>query len=206
MSERLNPSQIVENDDRSDFPYAIDLVRFIRSNFGNHFCVGVAGYPEKHPKSKNVEDDIKYLKEKVSAGADFIITQASYDYEAFKNFSKLCKTSNVNVPIIPGIFIIPSYKSFIAMSKFCDVPLSPSVLTILTKIKNNDIAVKEFGIHHATMLTKNILSDNENLFRGFHIFSLNDLQLVKEVLRRLELFKPRLEYPLLTNYFVKETK
>ncbi|XP_018577537.1 methylenetetrahydrofolate reductase [Anoplophora glabripennis] len=192
-----DPSQIKEKDDaKCDFPYAADLVKFIRAHFGNYFCIGVAGYPDKHPYSVNLEEDVYYLKEKVSNGADFIITQASYDYESFKNFSKRCKESGINLPIIPGIFIISSYKTLINMSKFCAVPISAEVLKIVGKNKDNPKAVREFGIHHTTELMKCILRETGYNFRGVHIFSLNDLELVVEVIKRLGLFGPRLEYPL----------
>lgn len=132
----------------------------------------------------------------MSNGADFIITQASYDYKSFVAFIKRCRESGVNLPILPGIFIINSYKTLIGMSKFCAVPISPEVLSVVSSNRDNNEAVREFGIYHTTQLMKNILSDKEHDFRGIHIFSLNDLNLVKEVIQRLGLFKPRLEYPL----------
>lgn len=139
---------------------------------------------------------IKQYSFQVSSGADFIITQASYDYESFVRFIKHCRESGVSLPIIPGIFIISSYKTLIGMSKFCAVPISPEILSIVSKNKDNNRAVREFGIHHTTQLVKNILADKEHDFRGVHVFSLNDLNLVKEVVKRLGFFKPRLEYPL----------
>lgn len=65
------------------FNYSVDLVKFIREKYGDFFCIGVAAYPEVHLEAKSREDDIRYLKEKVDAGADFIITQLFYDNEIF---------------------------------------------------------------------------------------------------------------------------
>lgn len=65
------------------FNYAVDLIKFIRATYGDYFCIGVAGYPEVHLQASNRDDDIKYLKDKVDAGADFIITQLFYDNEIF---------------------------------------------------------------------------------------------------------------------------
>ncbi|KAJ8917527.1 hypothetical protein NQ315_005576 [Exocentrus adspersus] len=192
-----DPSQVVERDDtKCCFSYAADLVRFIKLHFGDYFGIAVAGYPDRHPQSVNLEQDIHFLKHKISCGADFIITQASYDYGSFTSFYKVCKSSGIHLPIVPGVFVISSYKSLIGISKICSVTVPADILSIVSKNKHNAETVREFGIHQATELIKSILSDREHCFKGVHIFSLNDLGLVKTVVERLGLFKPRLEYPL----------
>lgn len=96
--------------------YAVDLVKQIHDmNQGNYldssiekgaktdFCVGVAGYPEKHFESPNFQLDIQYLKEKIDAGASYIVTQMFFDNEKFFSFQKACKDAGIDVPIVPGI-------------------------------------------------------------------------------------------------------
>lgn len=81
--------------------HAIDLVKLIRDNFGDYFCIAVAGFPEGHPHSNNHTDEIKYLKAKVDAGADFILTQFFYDIDAFLEYVNKCKLEGIMCPIIP---------------------------------------------------------------------------------------------------------
>ncbi|RYH26319.1 5,10-methylenetetrahydrofolate reductase [archaeon] len=84
--------------------HAIDLVKLIRKEYGDFFCIGVAGFPEGHPHSKetNITQDILHLKEKVDAGADFVLTQFFYDPQIFLAYRDQCVSVGINVPIIPG--------------------------------------------------------------------------------------------------------
>lgn len=98
--------------------FASDLVKQIKNmNSGKYleelsetsptdFCIGVAGYPEKHLEAPNLDSDLKYLKQKVDAGADYIVTQMSFDNNKYFEFIKRCHTIGITVPIIPGIKII----------------------------------------------------------------------------------------------------
>jgi methylenetetrahydrofolate reductase (NADPH) len=77
--------------DSKKFNYASDLVRYIREKYGDYFCIGVAGYPEGHPDEEDKSLDLKYLKMKVDAGADFIVTQFFYDCDLFFKWTKKCR-------------------------------------------------------------------------------------------------------------------
>ena len=94
------------------FNYAIDLVRFIKETYGDYFTICVAGYPEVHLDAKSREDDIQRLKEKVDAGADFVITQLFFDNDIYFKWVDDCKLAGINVPIIPGIMPILGYDKF----------------------------------------------------------------------------------------------
>lgn len=88
------------------FKNAADLVRYIRKSYGDHFCICVAGYPETHLEAENPEKDLEYLKQKIEAGSDLIITQLFYDTQKFFDFVQRCRNIGITVPIIPGIMPI----------------------------------------------------------------------------------------------------
>lgn len=96
----------------SGFNHAVDLIRFIRENYGDYFCIVCAGYPEVHLEATSREDDIKYLKDKVDAGADFIITQLFYDNQVFLEWVSDCRKAGITCQIIPGLLPIIGYDRF----------------------------------------------------------------------------------------------
>lgn len=94
------------------FKNAADLVRYIWKNYGDHFCICVAGYPETHLDAESSEMDLEYLKQKIEAGSDLIITQLFYDTKIFLDFVQKCWNIGITVPIIPGIMPIQNYDGF----------------------------------------------------------------------------------------------
>jgi methylenetetrahydrofolate reductase (NADPH) len=109
------------------------------------FCIGVAGYPEKHFESPNLDTDFKYLKLKVDLGAEFIVTQMFYDNEKYKIFVEKCRANGINVPIIPGLKPITNSKQLISLPKtfHLDIPLALSEAISDCKSEKE---VKEVGI------------------------------------------------------------
>ena len=98
--------------------YAVDLVRLIREWYGEYFCIAVAGHPEGHLLQKDSpQQELVYLKEKVDAGADFILTQFFYDTTIFIDFVTRCRQVGITCPIIPGIMPIPNYSNFKLMTE-----------------------------------------------------------------------------------------
>lgn len=97
------------------FCYAIDLVAFIKKHFP-HMCVGVAGFPEGHPETKNRLQEIEHLKAKVDAGADYIITQLFFDNRDYYDFCERCELAGITVPIIAGIMPVISRSGMIRMA------------------------------------------------------------------------------------------
>ncbi|XP_076687303.1 methylenetetrahydrofolate reductase (NADPH) isoform X2 [Andrena cerasifolii] len=169
-----------------DFPYAADLVRFIRNQFGDTFCISVAGYPEMHPESPSKELDLLYLKEKVDAGADFIITQIVFEADVFIKFANDCKEIGINVPIIPGILPIPNYATFEKMVKICNVRVPQNILNTLESIKRDDHEVRNYGTELATNIIKELIASKTTY--GFHLFTLNRTSLSSEICDKLGIF------------------
>lgn len=111
------------------------------------FCIGVGGYPEKHFEAPNLKTDIKYLKNKIDAGAHYIVTQMFFNNDHFFNFVKLCKEEGINVPIIPGIKILTTKKHLTSLPKdfIIDIPEELS-----EEILNSDSKhTQEIGINWA---------------------------------------------------------
>eukprot|EP01128_Nolandella_sp_AFSM9_P010224 TRINITY_DN7037_c0_g1_i1.p1 TRINITY_DN7037_c0_g1~~TRINITY_DN7037_c0_g1_i1.p1 ORF type:complete len:841 (-),score=260.30 TRINITY_DN7037_c0_g1_i1:78-2600(-) len=169
------------------FENAIDLVKYIRKNYGDYFCISVAGYPEKHVDCESYELDLQNLKAKVDAGADLIITQLFYDIDAFFKFVKDCRDLGITVPILPGIMPIRNYGSLIRMCKLGGSNLPQSILDDLEPIKDDDRAVQQYGVKQCAEMCQKLLDGG---VPGLHFYTLNLERMTKEVLMKLELVKP----------------
>ncbi|MDA3881382.1 MAG: methylenetetrahydrofolate reductase [NAD(P)H] [Prolixibacteraceae bacterium] len=122
------------------------------------FCIGVAGYPEKHFEAPNLETDLEYLKMKVDAGADYIVTQMLFDNQKYYQFVEKCRNAGINVPIIPGIKPIAVKNQLTVLPKIFSIDLPDELAKALAKCKNNDEAKKvgtEWAIYQAKDLVKN---------------------------------------------------
>nr|CAG8545434.1 5695_t:CDS:10 [Entrophospora candida] len=167
-----------------EFQYAIDLVRFIKKEYGDYFCIGVAGYPEGYPESNNKSQDLLYLKEKVDAGADFIISQLFYDVDLFINWEKNCRKIGISVPIIPCIMPIQGYHSFRRITNLCKIYIPPQILNDLEPIKHDDQAVKDYGVNLAISIINKLYKEHKIL--GFQLCTMNLEKSIKLILERLK--------------------
>lgn len=120
LALRGDPPKGTETWEKTEggFQYAIDLIKFIKQEFGDYFGIGVAGYPQGHPDG-NYEEDLKFLKLKVDAGAEFIVTQLFYDVDQFLDFVKDCRKIGITVPILPGKLFFRNKIRYYANSYFC---------------------------------------------------------------------------------------
>lgn len=119
----------------NQFKHAIDLVKYIRQQHGDTFCIGVAGYPEGHIDCPDKDQDIQYLKEKVDAGADFIVTQLFYDVDVFIQWLGKCRDRGIKAPVVPGIMPIPTYQNFRRMVNLCNIKVPKEIMKHLDEIK-----------------------------------------------------------------------
>jgi methylenetetrahydrofolate reductase (NADPH) len=173
--------------------YAVDLVKLIRQEYGDHFGVCVAGYPEGHPYG-SYEQDLKHLKEKVDAGADFVITQLFYDCDQYLNFVKNANKMGIHVPIVPGIMPIQSYGRWKRISQFCKIKVPDSIIKDLENInKEDDNEVRAYGIKLCIDMCKYLMNAG---VRGFHFYTLNLEKSVSKILEGLELVQENVPRPL----------
>lgn len=130
----------------------------LKNNTPLDFCIGVAGYPEKHFESPNKELDLKYLKQKVDAGADYIVTQMFFDNQVYYDFVDKCRKIGITVPIIPGIKPINLKNQLTVLPKIFSIDLPTELAIELAKCKDNEAARKvgtEWAIHQSKDLVAN---------------------------------------------------
>eukprot|EP01091_Cochliopodium_minus_P011384 TRINITY_DN3202_c0_g1_i1.p1 TRINITY_DN3202_c0_g1~~TRINITY_DN3202_c0_g1_i1.p1 ORF type:complete len:594 (-),score=196.68 TRINITY_DN3202_c0_g1_i1:158-1939(-) len=166
------------------FSYAIDLVKYIRKQYGDYFSIGVAGYPEGHPDGKSYEDDLDHLAEKVNAGADVIITQLFYDVDLFLKFVTDCRNKGIKCPILPGLMPIHTYGGFNRMISFCKTKVPEHIKQALEPIKNDDKKVKAYGVQLAIEMSEKLIKGG--IF-GLHFYTLNLETSCRKILQGLKL-------------------
>jgi methylenetetrahydrofolate reductase (NADPH) len=185
-----------EDDSNKDFTFAVDLVRYIRKQHGDYFCIGVAAYPEGHPADsfQDVQDpvrDLPYLVEKTVAGADFIMTQLTYDVEAYQKFENMLRNHESGVfktiPIIPGLMPIHSYKILTRVTKLSHVHIPDPIAKRMEELKHDDEAVKRAGVDIVSEIVGGIQELKSPGPRGFHFYTLNLEKTVSFILERCDL-------------------
>eukprot|EP00475_Leptophrys_vorax_P026547 TRINITY_DN3755_c0_g1_i1.p1 TRINITY_DN3755_c0_g1~~TRINITY_DN3755_c0_g1_i1.p1 ORF type:complete len:341 (+),score=85.76 TRINITY_DN3755_c0_g1_i1:65-1087(+) len=199
------------------FSCALDLVQFIRKEFGDTFGISVAGYPEGHPnvikpvQKEEIENltasekgrlvfleneylvcrdedfvkEIQYLKQKVDAGADFIMTQLFFDLDVFLAFVAACREAGINVPILPGIMPITKLSSLNKMIQFCKTRLPDKLREDLSKVQDDAHAVENLGRDVIVGICRALLDRGFNL----HLYTLNSEVAQFEILSELGLLK-----------------
>jgi methylenetetrahydrofolate reductase (NADPH) len=120
------------------------------------FCIGAACYPEKHADAPNMQNDMKYLKRKVEAGAEFLVTQMFFDNQHYFDFVQSCRDNGINVPIIPGIKPLSTKKQLLVLPKIFNIDL-PESLTNEVERCQNDAQVAEIGTNWAIQQCKELM-------------------------------------------------
>ncbi len=163
------------------FAYAIDLVTFIKKHYP-HMSVGVAGFPEGHPETPNRLLEIDYLKAKVDAGADYIITQLFFDNRDFYDFRERCEIAGIHVPIIAGIMPVITKSGMIRMAELAAGARFPAPLLKAVQRAEAGGNVEKVGIHWATEQVRDLLDNN---VRGIHFYTLNNANATLEIYKAL---------------------
>lgn len=160
----------------TEFPVAADglrnaheLVSLLKARRPD-FCLGVAGYPEKHPEAPSFEADLTHLKRKVDAGADFITTQLFFDNTLYYRFVERCRAAGITVPIVPGIMPVLSLKQIQRFTSMCGATLPPALITRLEVAAENADVVETIGIDWALTQIRGLIANGAP---GYHLYILN---------------------------------
>ncbi|WP_322550817.1 methylenetetrahydrofolate reductase [NAD(P)H] [Flavobacterium psychraquaticum] len=146
-----------------------------------NFCIGVAGYPEKHMEAPSMDSDIHFLKQKIKNGADYIITQMFFDNQKYFDFVAKCRASGITVPIIPGLKPIATKKQLNLIPHRFKVDLPDDLIMEVVKAKDND-SVKQIGIEWCTQQSKELVKAGIPLL---HYYSMGKAENVKAIARSI---------------------
>ena len=164
-----------------DFKHAVDLVQELK-NSGADFCIGGACYPEVHPESATQNDDIKYLKEKVDAGCEFLTTQMFFDNNLLYNFLYKIREAGITVPVIPGIMPITNGNQVERAIKLSGSFMPQRFKALVDKFGSTPLAMKQAGIAYAT---DQIIDLFANGIKNVHVYSMNKPDVAEKILENL---------------------
>ena len=174
--------------------YAIDLLNQVQDmNKGEYidvelqgasqsdFCIGVAGYPEKHFEAPNLKSDLNYLKDKVDAGAEYIVTQMFYDNQKYFDFVDRCRAMGINVPIIPGLKPITTKNQCNVLPSIFHIDIPEDLSEAVDKCKNNQEA-REVGVEWAIQQSRELI---EYGVPTLHFYSMGKAEPVYQIAKEL---------------------
>lgn len=141
------------------------------------FCIGVAGYPEKHMEAPSLDSDIHFLKQKIKNGADYIITQMFFDNQKYFDFVNKCRAAGITVPIIPGLKPIATKKQLNLIPHRFSIELPDALIMEVVKAKDNE-AVKQIGIEWCTQQSKELVAAGIPVL---HYYSMGKAENVKAI-------------------------
>ncbi len=147
----------------------------------SNFCIGAACYPEKHMDAPNLQSDLRYLKRKVEAGAEFLVTQMFFDNQYYFDFVKKCRENGINVPIIPGIKPLATKKQLSVLPKIFHIDLPDALVSAVESCKNNE-EVNQVGIEWAAQQCKELMEQDVPVL---HFYTMGKSHQTKEICKRI---------------------
>jgi len=159
------------------YSHASDLIEWLREN--TEMGVGAACYPENHPESPDLEDDLKWTAHKVEVGASFLITQLFFDNTRYFDFVERARESGIKVPIVPGIMPITNVGQIERFTKMCGASIPEDLSERLRSVSSNPAFVMAIGIEHAITQCRELL---ERGAPGLHFYTLNKSHATRSIL------------------------
>jgi len=161
--------------------YCYQLIKLIRTH-GDFFSVGVAGFPEGHVHCPDKETDSKYLKIKIDAGGEFVLTQLFFDNKDYFEYLERTKKIGINVRILPGIITITNYQTLLKFCKTCGATIPQKVHDIFKPLDGNAEATYKAGVEFSVKQCNELLKGGAS---GLHFYALNKVEPTREVLSKI---------------------
>jgi len=186
LALRGDPPKGAENftPQENGFKSSRDLTAFIKDLGG--FNIAVAGYPEGHPERFSDEQELLYLKSKVDAGAEIIITQLFFDNTHYFSYVKKCRAIGIEVPILPGLMPISNVSQLERFTSMCGATIPDTLRSSLSEIKDSPDEVLNFGVEFAVKQANNLI---EGGAPGLHLYTLNKSKQVEEIIKKLNTWR-----------------
>jgi methylenetetrahydrofolate reductase (NADPH) len=165
--------------------YSVELIEMIKAEYD--FCVGAASFPEVHPDAPSAEEDLRYLKRKVDAGANFLITQLFFDNGDYFNFVENARAAGIDVPIIPGIWPVTDYKQIKRIAELCKSRFPDRFERELEERKDDLDAVADLGVAYSALQCVDLLANGAP---GIHFYTLNRSPATRAILAALRSWLP----------------
>jgi methylenetetrahydrofolate reductase (NADPH) len=165
--------------------YSRELIELIRRDYD--FAIGAACFPETHIHASSPEDDLRYLGEKVGAGARFLITQLFYDNAYYWDFVRRAREAGIEAPILPGIMPITNAGQIKKITELCGSAMPERLVAELDARADDPEAVAEFGVAYATLQCMDLLANGAP---GVHFYTLNRSPATRAILSALKAFEP----------------
>jgi methylenetetrahydrofolate reductase (NADPH) len=165
--------------------YSTELAALISEDYG--YCIGAACFPEVHPEAADLASDLRFLKEKVAAGARFLVTQLFFDNELYFDFVREARAVGIDVPIVAGIMPITNFKQITTITGMCGATIPPGVMAELERRADDPDAVLQFGVAYAAQQCADLLRRGAP---GIHFYTLNRSPATRAILSSLKLHRP----------------
>jgi methylenetetrahydrofolate reductase (NADPH) len=165
--------------------YSTELAALITEDYG--YCIGAACFPEVHPEAADLASDLRFLKEKVAAGARFLVTQLFFDNELYFDFVREARAVGIDVPIVAGIMPITNFKQITTITGMCGATIPPGVMAELERRADDPEAVLQFGVAYAAQQCADLLRRGAP---GIHFYTLNRSPATRAILSSLKLHRP----------------
>jgi methylenetetrahydrofolate reductase (NADPH) len=165
--------------------YSVELIEILKADYD--FCIGAACFPEVHPDAPSAEEDMQYLKRKVDAGANFLITQLFFDNRDYFNFVDEARAAGIDVPIIPGIWPVTNYKQIKRIADLCKSRFPERFERELDERKDDETATVDLGVAYATLQCVELLAKGAP---GIHFYTLNKSPATRAILAALRSWMP----------------